>query len=111
MPVPLLDTNSKAQSYTQLKVDKPYIALNDETYISLHPQELNTCKKIGYEYLCKELFAVKSKHKYICASAVYFNFKSEIKENCEFNFCFNKTDITPSILDGGQQIILENWSI
>ena len=40
--VPVLDTNSQAQSCTQLKIDKPYIALDEETYISLHPQELNT---------------------------------------------------------------------
>ena len=76
VPVPILDTNNKAQSYTQLKIDKPHVALNDETYISLCPQELNACKKIGYEYFCEELFVVKSKHKYICASAVYFNLKS-----------------------------------
>ena len=59
---------------------------------------------------CKELFVVKSKYKYSCASAAYFNLNHEIKENCEFNFYFNKTDITPSVLDGGQQIILANWS-
>ena len=53
VPVPILDTNNKAQSYTQLKIDKPYIALNNETYISLCPQELNTCKRIGYEYFVK----------------------------------------------------------
>ena len=47
VPVPILDMNNKAQSYTQLRIDKPYIALNDETYISLRSQELNTCKKIG----------------------------------------------------------------
>ena len=109
MPVPILDTNNEAQSYTKLKIDKPYIALNDETYISLHPQELNTCNKIGYEYFCEELFVVKSKHEYSCASAVYSNLNPEIKENCEFNFYFNKTDVTPSVLDGGQQIILANW--
>ena len=39
VPVPILDENDKAQSYTQLKVEKPYI--------SLCPQELNTCKRIG----------------------------------------------------------------
>ena len=109
VPMPVLDTNSKAQSYTQLKIDKPYIALNDETYISLHPQELNTCKRIGYKYFYEELFVVKSKHKYSCVSAVYFNLNHKIKENCEFDFYSNKTDITPSILDGGQQIILANW--
>ena len=109
MPVSILDTNNKAQSYMHLKMEKPYITLNNKTYISLCPQELNTCKRIGYEYFCEELFVVKSKHKYSCASTVYFNLNHKIKENCEFTFYFNKTDITPSVLDEGQQIILENW--
>ena len=99
----------KAQSYIQLKAEKPYIAVNEETYISLHPQELNTCKRIGYEHFCEELFVVKSKHKYSCASAVYFNLEHKIKQNCEFEFYFNKTNTTPSVLDGGHQIILANW--
>ena len=73
------------------------------------PKELNICERIGYEYFCEELFVVKSKHKCSCASAVYFNLNQEINENCEFNFYFNKTDITLSVLDGGQQIILANW--
>ena len=49
VPVPTLDTNNRAQSYTQLRKEKPYIALNKEAYIPLHPQELKTCKRIGYE--------------------------------------------------------------
>ena len=109
VPVPILDMNDKAQSYMQLKIIKPYIALNDETYISLRSQELNTCKRIGYEYFCEELFVVKSKHKFSCASAVYFNLNHEIKQNCNFEYHFNKTDITPSMLDGGQNIIFANW--
>ena len=35
VPVPILDRNTNAQSYTHLQVKKPYIALNSETYISL----------------------------------------------------------------------------
>ena len=27
----ILDAGNKVQSYTQLKIEKPYIALNDET--------------------------------------------------------------------------------
>ena len=54
---------------------------------------------------------VKSKDKYSCASAVYFTSENEIKQNCEFRFYFNKTDITPSVLDGGHQIVLANWPI
>ena len=52
VPMPILDANNKAQSYTQLKIEKPYISVNEETYISLDSQELNTCKRIGYEYFC-----------------------------------------------------------
>ena len=49
VPVPILDTNTEAQSYTHLKVRKPYLTLNSETYISLTHQELRSCKKIGNE--------------------------------------------------------------
>ena len=35
VPVPILDRNTKAQSYMHLQVNKPYSALNSETYISL----------------------------------------------------------------------------
>ena len=89
VPVPILDASNKIQSYTQLKIEKPYIALNDETYISIHSQELNACKRIGYEYFCEELFLVKSKHKYNCVSAVYFNSNHDIKENCDFYYYHN----------------------
>ena len=105
VPVPILDAGNKVQSYTQLKIEKPYIALNDEMYITICPQELNNCKKIGYKYFCEEHFVVKSKHQYSCASAVYFNTIHEIKENCNFYYYHNKINITPSVLDGGKQII------
>ena len=107
VPVPILDQNEKAQSYTQLKIDKPYKTLDIDTYITLRTQELHTCKKIGYEYYCEELFVVKTKTRYSCASAISFNLGPEIiKENCDFKFYFNKTNLKPAMLDGGQQIIL-----
>ena len=31
VPVPIIDLNKKAYSYTHLQVDRPYIALNSET--------------------------------------------------------------------------------
>ena len=41
---------------------------------------------------------------------IYFNLDVEtIKENCKFRFYYNKTDITPTVLDGGNEIILANW--
>ena len=109
VPVPILDAGNTVQSYTQLKIEKLYVALKDETYITICPQELNNCKKIGYKYFCEELFVVKSKHQYSCATAVYFNYIHDIKEYCDFYYYHNKISVTPSVLDGGKQIILANW--
>ena len=109
VPVPILDASNKIQSYTQLEIEKPYISLNDETCISICSQELNTCKRFGYEYFYKDLFVVKSNHRYSCASAVYFNSNHDIKENCDFYYYHNRLEVTPSVLDGGRQIILANW--
>ena len=109
-PVPILDENEQAQSYTELKIEKPYITLNEETYITLRTQELKMCKRIGYEYYCEELFVIKSKTRYSCASAIFFNLESDvIRANCEFQYYYNKTNIKPTVLDGGFQIILANW--
>ena len=50
VPAPILDKNTKNQSYTHLQVRKPYIALNSETYISLRQQELRSCKRTVRNY-------------------------------------------------------------
>ena len=93
VPIPILDQNIKAQSYTHLQIKKPYIALNSEIYISLRQQELRSCKRIGYEFYCEELFIVKHKSSYSCESAIYFNLSTDIiKNNC-----------------GGDEIVLANW--
>ena len=110
VPVPILDQNDKAQSYTHLQTKKPYITLNSKSYISLRQQELRMCKRIGYKFYCKELFVVKHKTSYSCESAIYFNLDTNIiKENCDFKFYYNKTHIIPTVLDGGNEIILANW--
>ena len=93
--VPIIDKNTQAQSYIHLHVDRAYIALNSETYNTVREQELRTCKRIGYEFYCEELFLVEHKFKYSCKIAIYFD--------------WNKTDITPTVLDGGNKIILANW--
>ena len=106
----ILDKNKRADSYTWIRIDKPYIALNLDTYISIQSEELRTCKKIGYEYYYEELFVIKSKSKYNYASTLHFELdKQMIKENCIFDSYYNKTDVKPSILDGGHEIVLGNW--
>ena len=102
--------NERADSYTWIRIHKPYIALNLDTYISIWTEELKMCKRIGYEYYCKELFVVKSKSKYSCASALYFQLdKQTIKDYCIYDYYYNRTDVKPSIIDGGYEIVLANW--
>ena len=110
VPVPILDRNDQAQSYSQLKIDKPYIMSKHRNLYTLLSQELSPCRIIGYEYYCEELSIVKSKSRYSCTCAMYFNLGPQIiKEYCEFDFHFNKTDVKPTVLHIAHQIILANW--
>ena len=52
---------------------------------------------------------VRHKTKYSCKSAIYFDLDSKvIKVNCTYHFYYNKTDITPTVLECGNKIILAN---
>ena len=88
--VPIGDRNTKADSYTQLQINKPFLALNTETYINVKQQELATCKRIGYKFYCEELFVGKHISINSCESAIYCDLdKDIIKENCNFMFYYN----------------------
>ena len=53
---------------------------------------------------------VKHKSSYSCESAIYINLTTDIiKIKCNFDFYFNNTNITLTVLDGGDEIVLENW--
>ena len=53
VPVPILDTNTDAQSYTHLHMNKPYIALSSETYISLTQQQLRYVRRKVMNFIAK----------------------------------------------------------
>ena len=106
--VPITDTNLAANSYTEVKTSKPYIAFNNDYYIQLRTPELRMCKQIWHSYYCEELFLVKHKSKHSCESAIYYNLPKEvINEYCTFQYFYNTT-VMPSVLDGGSQILLAN---
>ena len=54
--VPITDTNLAANSYTEVKTSKPYIAFNYDYYIQLRTPELRMWKQIWHSYYCEELF-------------------------------------------------------
>ena len=53
IPVSILNMNKRADSYTWIRIDRPYIALNPDTYISICSEELTTCKRIGNDIIVK----------------------------------------------------------
>ena len=56
IPVLIIDQNTQADYYTHLQIDRQYMVLNSETYITIRQQELRASKRIGYTFYCEELF-------------------------------------------------------
>ena len=106
--VPIPDRNTEADSYSEVKYSKPYLAINEDYYIQLRIQELQMCKQIRHTYYCEELFLIKHKTKHSCESAIFYNLTANVVYSvCQFDYFYNTT-VTPSILDGGSNILLAN---
>ena len=109
VPVPIPDRNKQADSYSQVRIQKDYIAAGMDYYIQIRMTEMLMCKSIGYIYYCEELFVVKHKSKHSCASAIFYELgPSQVIKNCKFDYMYNET-VPPVILDGGKDILLANF--
>ena len=85
--VPVPDCNRKADSYTKVRIQKPYLTAGDDYYIQLKMTELVMCKSILYTYYCEELFVVKHKSCHSCASAIFYELgPEEVVHKCHFNY-------------------------
>ena len=99
VPVPIPDENEKAESYSQIEVVKPYIAVGMEYYIKLR---MTMCKSIRFTYYCEELFVVKHKSAHGCTSTIFYDLGPKmVTESCTFNYMYD-AKVTPTILDGGK---------
>ena len=109
VPVPIPDRNKQADSCSQVRIQKDYIAAGMDYYIQIRMTEMLMCKSIGYIYYCEELFVVKHKSKHSCASAIFYELgPSQVIKNCKFDYLYNET-VPPVILDGGKDILLANF--
>ena len=75
VPVPIPDRNRQADSYSQVRIQKDYIAAGMDYNIQIRMTEMLMCKSIGYIYYCEELFVVKHKSKHSCASAIFYEIR------------------------------------
>ena len=109
VPLPIIDKNVKANSYSQVRIEKSYIAAGTDYYIQLRISELLMCKSIRHIYYCEELFVIKHKSRHSCVSAIFYNLgPATITKNCKFDYYYNTT-VPPVILDGGRDVLLANF--
>ena len=109
VPVPIPDENAKADSYSQVQVPKPYIAVGAEYYIELRMTEMIMCRSIRFTYYCEELFVVKHKSAYGCSSAIFYDMGGRrVTDSCEFRYMYD-AKVAPTILDGGTELLLANF--
>ena len=109
--VPVIDSNEELNSYTRVKMTKPYLAANRYHYIQLQMQELNMCKLIQRDFFCEELFMVKQNYMHTCESLLFYNRDvNQIPQVCEFELALNKS-VIPSVLDAGHEIVLANLDL
>ena len=108
VPVPIPDKNRQADSYSQVRIHKSYIAAGMDYYIQLWMTEMLMCKSIGYIYYCEELFVVKHKSKHSCACAIFYELgPQQVIKNYRFDYMYNAI-VPPVILDGGRVVLLAN---
>ena len=67
----------KKKSYAH-KYREALHSIEFRTYISVKIQDLEACKKSGYEFYCEELFVVKHRTQHNCESAIYFDLGADI---------------------------------
>ena len=60
VPVLIKDKNKQVDSYSQVVIVKPYLAVGEDYYIQLCMTELAMCKNIQYIYYCEALFCGKT---------------------------------------------------
>ena len=77
----------KADSYSQVQFEKPYIAVGTEYYIDLRMTEMIMCRSIRFIYYYEELIVVKHKSAYGCISAIFYDMaQKRVTESCEFKY-------------------------
>ena len=109
VPVPIIDKNVKANSYSQVRIEKSYIAAGTDYYIQLRISELLMCKSIRHIYYCEELFVIKHKSRHSCVRAIFYNLgPATVIKNCKFDYYYNTT-VPSVILDGARDVLLANF--
>ena len=76
--------DSENQAYTQIKLDHQYIAVNQDVYLLITPNQLDQCDTIEGTLFCRDLLIHTHKTSVSCLSALYWKSDMEIvSQHCE----------------------------
>ena len=85
-------------------MDKEYIAMGKEVYLSFTQDELDQCKTIAGVYYCEDILKLKHISQHTCASAIFFNQTQLIPELCTVKIYENYKP-KPEIIEGQDYLI------
>ena len=106
MDIDMVSEKENRFAYTWLKMQKPLLAMSEDTYIDLTDQALKNCLYIGKTYYCQDVFLMRHKNFHTCGSAIYFRRNiDEIRELCDFEY-YPHLVPEPELLDEGNRLLL-----
>ena len=107
VPVPYGLQETQHQRYTQVRVEKPYLATSRTTFSELTQHELNQCIRQGGKTICPQTSMLRQKNSKTCTMAILDkDSHTAIRQLCEIELL--ETPPTPDLLDFGSKLIVAN---
>jgi len=105
-----LNKDSDPKPYTEVVIEKPYLAILDKNFLELTSIQLSHCESNNKIWTCEQLLLQTHGSKITCSTAIFWNLEPDlIKEHCEFNYYHN---INPpnQILQSDDKILMSGLS-
>ena len=106
IPVSIIDLN-KIQIQIKTTSSQIIYCIKWRGQKFLGHQKLKTCKGIGYELYCEVLW--QNIYQNIVVKMHHILSPKRIKENLDFYYFFNSSNVKPAVPDDGKGIIWANW--
>ena len=91
--------------YTKVNLEKEYLAMGKEIYLTFEQNELDNCKKLAGTYFCENLLLMKHISQHTCASAIYHNRTDLVPQICSIDYMEGYRP-KPELLEGTEYLIL-----
>ena len=110
VPVPVIDQKPNAQSYIELKIKETIPCFKFRNIYKHSTARISNLQKDRIWILLWRTFHGKTQnYTQLQKCNILIWTQKLLNKICNFLFYYNKSDITPTVLDSGSEIILTNW--